>query len=174
MPLPIRFQIALLITIVAMVEGCSSQIPITVRQEIPGAPDFEQVQRNINEYNDRSVRWGGVIHSIENKKLETELEIIVRKLDKTTKPILEDSSAGRFIALFKGFLEPAIYEPGREITLVGRISGQSIRPIGKFNYTYPIVIIDSHHLWEKQSVAYPYDYPWYGPWYDPWYPWWYR
>lgn len=174
MPLILRNQIALLIATAAIITGCGSQIPITVRKDVSAAPHFEQVQHNIIEYKDRSVRWGGIIQSIDNKKLGTELEIIVRKLDNIARPLLEDSSPGRFIAIFEGFLEPAIYEPGREITIVGRISGQSIRLIGEYNYTYPIVNIDSHHLWEKQSVAYPYDYPWYGPWYDPWYPWWYH
>lgn len=160
--------------------GCAIQPPAPIREPVPQSPDIAQVQRDSDRYSGTRVRWGGEIYAVKNLPSDTELEIIARALDQEASPQINQPSNGRFIALFKGFLEPSQFTQGRFITVIGTITG--IRPgtIGAYRYPYPVLAVDSYYLWpEMRYEHYPYPRrydpffydPWY-PWY-PWYPWWY-
>lgn len=79
-----------------------------------------------------------------------------------------DASDGRFLACRSGFYDPAVFEPGREVTFIGKIEGYETTKIGEYDYKLPKVNADVVYLWpvvrEVDVVpAYPY-----GPWGDPW------
>lgn len=83
-----------------------------------------------------------------------------------------DASDGRFLACRSGFYDPAVFEPGREVTFIGKIEGYETTKIGEYDYKLPKVNADVVYLWpvvrEVDVVpAYPY-----GPWGDPWGPRW--
>jgi outer membrane lipoprotein len=93
------------------------------------------------------------------------------------------ASNGRFLALYKGFLDPLIFRHKRELTIAGVFRGTRLGKIDEMNYTYPFFEIEELYLWEEmrdyyRSYPYPpsyYPYWRYGPWwYDPWWhdPWW--
>ena len=162
--------------------ACASQPPKPVRIDLAANPGFSQVYDNINAYVGQQVRWGGTLQSIHNLANATELEVIARPLDSSTRPDIFGNSPGRFIALVQGFLDPSDFERGREITIVGTIKGASTRSIGEFDYRYPIISASAYYLWPKRywrtrpAPGYYNDYPfWYDPWYGwyPWSPWWY-
>ena len=165
---------------VVLFTGCVALPPAPIRENIPIIPRVKQVQQNFPDYKGARVRWGGEIYGIKNLKQETQLEIIARPLDEIASPRSIDASDGRFIATFKGFLEPSVFAQGRVITVVGNVTGISTGSIGGYDYQYPVVLVDTYYLWPNvQYVYYPYSRrydpfyydPWY-PWY-PWYPWWY-
>ena len=168
--------------IVTLVTGCATQPPLPIRESIPIIPDIRQVQQNFSQYKGARVRWGGEIYSIKNLKSETQLEIISRPLDEEASPIAMDASGGRFLAIFKGFLEPSVFTQGRFITVIGNITAITKGNIGSYEYNFPVVVADTYYLWPKaRYIYYPYPYPrrydpfYYDPWYPwyPWYPWWY-
>ncbi len=89
-----------------------------------------------------------------------------RALHDKDRPISDGVSEGRFIASFEGFADPMIYKVGRPLTVVGKISGQTKRSIGDYDYNFPIVSVVDSHLWNKQAkVNTPYyaPYPYYPP-----------
>jgi outer membrane lipoprotein len=164
--------------------ACASQPPLPIRVELPANPTFLQVHNNTSKYINQPVRWGGTIHSIKNLKNKTELEIIYKPLDSSAYPDYYAKSPGRFLAIVDGFLDPSDFEADRQITVVGTVQGETTRPIGEFDYRYPVIHVKSYYLWTERTIparAYPYyyDYPYYPYWYDPWYgwyrpyPWWY-
>ena len=109
------------------------------------------------------VRWGGEIIKVEPEADSTCFEILSRPLDVSARPMRsKDSSGGRFIACHAGFFEPELYARGRDLTVVGQITGSEVGKVGAFDYTYPRVAATSIHLWPKRPV-YVAD-----PWYDPW------
>lgn len=160
----------------SFVSGCATQPPVPLRVDLPTNVSILQVIQAPDNYQGTEVRWGGVIEKITNLKNETELEVIGKTLDKSARPILDANSPGRFLVRVQGFLEPTEFAIDREVTVVGKLSGSETRPIGEFEYRYPIVTAESYHLWgERIEPAYYYD-PWfYDPWYwgYPRYPWWY-
>jgi outer membrane lipoprotein len=166
----------LLAVFFTLLTSCATQPPVPLRVNLTSNPTVAQVLKAPDHNVGTKVRWGGVIHKITNLKTETELEIISRDLDKKARPRVQDNTYGRFLARIPGFLEPSVFAPNREITVVGTVTGTLKRPIGEFEYTYPVVDVKTYHLWDARPVQEGYDNWWmYDPWYwgYPWYPWWY-
>ena len=142
---------------------------------------FSTALRNPDAYINDIVLWGGHIIKTTNLQNGTEIIVLQAPLGSGDRPENIESSQGRFIAMSSKFLDPAIYEKGKMITLAGQITGKKTLPLGETSYTYPVITIKQLHLWKKRSNRYYYDYPydyWYrgwGPygWYPgyPWYPW---
>ena len=162
--------------LIVFISGCATQPPVPLRVDIQPPLQLSQVVQSPDQYKGAIVRWGGVITNVSNLKTKTQLEVVGKALDKTARPVTDDGSTGRFLVLVEGFLEPTEFAANREITVVGTISGIEKRPIGEFEYTYPVIDAQTYYLWdERVELQYYYD-PWfYDPWYwgYPRYPWWY-
>jgi outer membrane lipoprotein len=122
-----------------------------------------------NRGDGQSVRWGGDIIKVEPKEDSTCFEVLARDLDASARPTTRDASQGRFIACQSGFFDPEEFDKGREITIVGQVTGTDHGKVGQFDYAYPHVSASSVYLWPKRSMyarsPYYYD-PWlygYGP-----------
>ena len=96
-------------------------------------------------------------------------KILARELDASARPTHRDASLGRFMACHEGFYDPEEFDRGREITVVGRVTGTDHGKVGQFDYAYPHVDASAVYLWPKRPlyVRTPYYYdPWlygYGP-----------
>jgi outer membrane lipoprotein len=143
--------------------ACSS-LPEAVRGDFGTAP-LPAVQTSGADWAGKTVRWGGAVVRIDNRATETWVEIVAQPLDSDARPA--GPSEGRFFAVFPGFLDPAAYGAGRELTVVGRIEGAVEKSIGDFPYPFPIVRVERHYFWPPPRPEPRY---WRDPWYDPWYP----
>lgn len=165
-------QGAALALVALLFSGCASTIPATIRSVPPGAPSVAAARAGLPTGPIYVVRWGGDIATVENFGDHTDLQIVDRPLDANGQPKRTDASEGRFLARIPGFLDPEIYQAGRELTVVGTLDGTVHRTIGQYNYALPLVKVQTHYLWQQRPLpGYypPYD-PWYGPFYDPWWP----
>ena len=164
-----------------LLASCASNVPAPIRESVPGDPGLATVRSDPATYVGTKVRWGGQIISVENNPNDTDVQIVGRRLERSGRPVSEDQSAGRFIARFAGFIDPAIYEANRELTVVGALIEPKRGKVGEREYTFPVVAVESDQLWSKRVPVAPYSYPygpypyfydpWRGPFYDPWY-WW--
>ncbi|MBI2381394.1 MAG: Slp family lipoprotein [Gammaproteobacteria bacterium] len=138
---------------------------------------LRQAKRDLADYRNQSVRWGGIIASVENRHGETWIEIVEQPLDWRGRPEADDESAGRFIAILPDFADPAIYRVGREITVVGRLLWPYKRRIGDHDYSYALLDTTAHELWDAREERERIVYRTYSTYrtvdiYDPWfYPW---
>lgn len=131
---------------------------------------YQVVQNDPDRYVGKNVLWGGVIAEITNKQNETDLKVRQTDLDTEKRPKNLDRSAGRFVVRYAGFLDPAIFKPGREITIAGQVAGKEDLPLEEIQYSYPVILAKEIHLWERLLPLWPY-YPYY---WDPfWGPYWY-
>lgn len=151
-----------------------SCVPLSkeVLRQVDESLTFSGVQKDPQMFVGKTVLWGGVIVKITNRQDETILEVRQSELDVEKRPKNLDSSAGRFIVRQAGFLDPAIYKEGRQITVAGEIAGKETLPLGGIQYTYPVILAKEIHLWEKidpRFYRYPYwDYPpFWGPYGSP-------
>ncbi len=150
-----------------LLHGCASSTPSALRDAPKQSPRLSQVRAQPDVFVDTRIRWGGTIARIENLPQTTRLEIIARKLYDHGEPTGEDSSEGRFLAQVDRFLDPSIYTPGRSITVVGRFARIEQRQLDQMVYHYPLLRVESHHLWpEPEPYQEHYD-PFF---YDPWHP----
>jgi outer membrane lipoprotein len=167
MTTPIRW---LVLAAAVLAGGCASVVPETIRKPPSGDVRVAEARREPETFRGSAVRWGGAIVAVRNLRDETMIEIVARGLDSEGRPRDEDRTEGRFLAKVAGFLDPAIYAAGREVTVSGRLEGVLAQPIGDFSYSYPLVRADQVYLWQPRPAQAPY--PYYDPfWWDPWYPW---
>ncbi len=127
----------------------------------------------VGNHSGERVRWGGEIIKVTPGQDETCFEVLSRDLDSSARPRKRDNSEGRFIACRTGFYDPEVFTRGRELTVVGTVSGTEVGRVGQFDYTYPKVATEALYLWPprplivEQRNAWPYD-PFWGPGFGPW------
>jgi len=149
--------------------ACTTLPPISIPADNPTLPG---VQADIAAHRDQPVVWGGQILTTEVTQTTSIVTLLAKPLDSNGEPVSTDTSGGRFIAHFEGFHDPAIFKPGRTLTVTGMIAGSETHKIGDYPYVYPIVVVQSYRLWPVQIQRDDYD-GWYDPWWYPWYPWYY-
>jgi outer membrane lipoprotein len=95
--------------------------------------------------------WGGTILDTTNLKDKTHIEMLAYPLDGSNRPKLESKPLGRFIIEHPGFLEPTTYAQGRQLTVLGTISGIESGQVGETSYSYPLVSERQLHLWSENT-----------------------
>jgi len=155
------------------VSGCAhavKAIPDTLKEGISRV-SFQELARDPKAAIGKTVLLGGTIIETTNHKDGTRLEILQKPLNNYDRPLAGDESYGRFFIEQPGeFLDPAVYEKGRVLTVVGKITEERVQHIGELEYRYPYIVVSHLHLWKKREEysvirAYPlyYSQPyWYG------------
>jgi outer membrane lipoprotein len=156
--------------VLVFLSGCVHVISRDVLKEVDKEVTFPDLVKAPNAYQGKVVLLGGIIVDTTNRQDGTLLEIYDTTLDREGEPTNIDRSDGRFLALYQGYLDSAIYSKGRKVTIAGTVQGEKVQPLGEIEYHYPYLVINEIHLWQKEKpVQYEPYYRW-GPWYDP-YPW---
>lgn len=155
--------------ITVAVSSCSSNIPLNISQEIQGAPSFTQIQKQPEAYLDQPLRWGGTILKTDNKQGSSWVTIVAFPLSNNGQPVESDQSPGRFIAVIDDFLEPLVYTRDREITVFGKLLKTETIKVGDFPYQYPLLQVESYHLWAPKPEINEMNTPYFWPYY-PYYP----
>lgn len=150
---------ASLSVVVAALAGCVSPQPAPSSADLEiSTVSPEEVRRT--QATGSVVRWGGTIAGITNEADgKTVVEIVSRSLYSGGRPVHNDRSAGRFIGEFSNFLDPEIIRAGRDITLVGTVSGIRDGKIGDANYRFPVVAVDTYRYWKPRPVQPPRHFP---------------
>jgi len=128
--------------------GCARPFPSEITDRVDRKIKFSDLQKDPERYKGKWVMLAGIIvSSMIEKDGSTYLEVVQKPADSFGEPLQTDESGGRFIAVSKQFLDPAVYQ-GRVITVVGEVIGDSVRPLGGMAYRYPLITVEALHLWE--------------------------
>ena len=153
-----------LIFLLLILAGCTPFISKDLRREISKDITFRQVIKDPEAYTGKTVLISGIIIGSKNTKKGTLIEILQKPADMEGRPKDVDDSDGRFLALYDGYLDTAIYAQGREVAVAGEIKGKRILPLGEIDYTYPLISIKEIHLFkvqkEERHYICPYPYRW--------------
>lgn len=164
----IGLKVVVALFIVAFV-SCAV-MPKELREEgVEREITLKMVKEDLEIYRGSKVMWGGRIIRCENKRERTFFEVLQLPLDVEGRPKDVDESEGRFLVLYDGFLDCAIYCPGREITVIGEVRDLQKGKLGEMEYVYPVVRVKRIHLWKKRKEeidVYHYHY------WPPPFPWW--
>lgn len=145
-----RLLTVLALALAAFAAGCGPVISKEVLKGVDRGIAFREVAGDPEAYIGRSVVFGGTILKTENTEGgATVIEVLQEGLNSQLKPVDTDSSEGRFLAEFEGFKDPAIYAPGKGITVAGKVIDADKRPLGKGTYTYPVIRPAEAYLWER-------------------------
>lgn len=135
--------------------GCASGISQQSRSQVTYDGSFSDLQKTPREYVGEVVLLGGKI--IENLPSPRGTELLMLHLgtDSQGRPKDDDQSQGRYLVHSDQFLDPAIYEKEGLLTVVGKLVGTDVRPIGGLDYVYPKVEAIEVKLWPKSAPHYP-------------------
>lgn len=150
------FKTQVLMLVITLLPACSTA-PKNLRSAPELSPLVSDVQMAPEPHQGEVVRWGGSIVSVNHANGETVVQIVSRPLSSNSRPTGIDQTDGRFLAIFEGFLETEIYQEKRLLTVLGRLDGVNIQKIGNLDYAFPVLRVQEHHLWQKESLpVYPY------------------
>ncbi len=117
---------------------------------------FDDVLKNPSAFQGKTVIWGGVIVETINRPNETVIKVRQTDLDIEKRPMNVDRSRGRFLIQYNGFLDPAIYAPGRQITVIGEVRGKIVQKIRDLDYSYPLIESRESQLWRPETLGSPF------------------
>lgn len=145
-----------------MLSACAT-VPAPLRGEFAQvAPEQAAVEQR--------VRWGGRVIDVLPGPEQTCLEVLGMPLDGSARPMDLDADIGRFRACKPGFLDPAIFISGREVTVIGTIASEVERQIGEYTYRMPQMRVETLFLWPERAdvdIVYLHSDAMFG-----YYPWW--
>ena len=155
--------------------GAASPVPTDLYAEVDHALRPSVVLADPVAYWGRTLLLGGVVVRTVSEAAGVTIEFDGYQLDGADRPTAPDRALGRIAAAGAG-LDGALLQPGRLVTLVGRVTGAT----GSSGSVLPRLEISFIHAWPTaaeeaaaQTPAYPPGYwcdPWWhDPWCDPWY-----
>lgn len=131
--------------------GCAPTFSKEILSQVDRTISFPDLVKAPEQYRGKSVMLGGVIIETRNSAKGSTIEVLQTPLDRQGRPRETDETAGRFIAETPEFLDAAVYQPGKRISLVGQVQGQEVRPLGEMNYRYPVLAARELRLWEPRT-----------------------
>ena len=138
---------------VLLLAGCAHVISKGALQEVDTSVSFAQLAKDPEAYQGKTVLVGGDVIETQNLSDKTLVVVLQRPLGRRGEPDAGDVSEGRFIIQAPGFLDPAIYSPGRRLTVAGTVVGKEVRPLGEIEYTYPIIEERELYLWPEEESS---------------------
>lgn len=154
---------AALVVLLLLLVGCASVISPRVRSEATPDLTLREVLGSPERYEGKVVIWSGTLLEARNTPEGTLLKVLQKPADYQGRPKFTDDSQGRFLALERRYLDPAIYAQGRAVTVAGEIVGKETQPQGDIEYTYPLLEVKDLHLWPERRPDPPYyPYPYHG------------
>ena len=171
--LPARTLLSLLALLV-MLAGCASTQEADERQGF----NFLQVKAAPDSFQGQPAIFGGKVLTARRQKDGTKIEILQLPLDRSMRPGYDlTQSQGRFIAIYREFLDPATIPPGTRVTVTGEVSGSMTQPLDETDYTYPVLTINRVQVWAASENVAPrirpymggsYGGPYWSPYWNPW------
>lgn len=168
-----------LTTIVALTLSACSAVPdeLTVAENTQ-LVNYPSALQNATQVEGQTARWGGVIADVRNNDSGTVIEVVNYELNSYGRPVVSDTSDGRFRAYVNGFVDPMVYKKGRSITFTGIIGAPVEDKIDEFQYLFPTLNVTGKYLWKeiderRAEVDYSslwYRHYWYSPGYRVYYP----
>ena len=164
-----RWGVLCIVVLTAL--GCTSSLPAPVYGPAVPPVSLTQLRATPEVYMGQTVVLGGEIVRTQPLQDETLLEVLQKPLDTSGQPLMTDQSEGRFLVRCTGFLDPAVYAPGRALTVTGRVEGARTEKIGEHDYRYLLLVCEKLSLWPPRAylgelVVTP---PWAWGYEDPWY-----
>lgn len=139
-------------------------VPEAIQKQVDQGPTFSQILQDPESHQGKLIILGGEVLSAKRLTEGTRLEVLQLPLDDSRAPVASRTdSQGRFLALEKAFLDPAMFPQNTRVTIVGEVTGNTSAKLDEVDYQYPTVIIKNLHVWKEPPLAQEGNS---GPWYS--------
>jgi outer membrane lipoprotein len=153
--IPKRTAVSLLIVLLVIPAACATGVSKQTRSQVTYTGSFSAIQKDPGGHVGSVVMLGGKILESKASSTSSEIALLQLPLSRSDRPQDGDRSEGRFLLRSAQFLDPAIYRKGTLLTVVGKVSGSEVRPVGDYDYSYPVVESIDIKLWPKRSLGGP-------------------
>jgi len=151
-----RKQHFLTFSLLALLSACAPVISKQSLREADASLTFQELIKDPERYKGKMMALGGQIISNAVREGETWMEVLQQPLNWQMKPKDTDLSYGRFLVHFAEFRDPAVYAPGRKVTVLGKVQGKKILPLQEIMYGYPVLTPREIHLWKPETWGGPF------------------
>ncbi len=141
-------RLLIIFAITSLIFGCAHIVSKELRDKADMSIPPEMLLRDPDAYMGKIVILGGVIVHSTNTKEGTYIEVVQKPLDYKGRIKDTDISSGRFLILYEGYLDAAIYSKEKGITVAGEVLGKIVRPLGEIQYPYLLIKGKEIHLSE--------------------------
>ena len=155
-----------LVLVLVSAVGCASspvEIPEMLQNQIDPTLTFSQVIQHPGTYQGKMLMLGGEVLSARRLAEGTRLEVLQLPLDEYQRPVAtRTDSQGRFMAMEKAFLDPAMFSGNTQVTLVGEVTGTVSAKLDEMDYQFPAVVIRYLYVWKDPAlIQASHSGPWY-------------
>ena len=144
-------SLLVLLTGLCCLAGCAPTFSRELLDQVDSTTTFRELQNDPDRHVGKTFMLGGIILETRNTADSTIIQVLQRPLDRQGRPRETDETGGRFIIESPEFLDAAVYQPGKRISLIGQVTGQEVRPLGEIHYRYPVVSSKEVRLWETRQ-----------------------
>lgn len=156
----------LAIGLLVVTAGCASTrvIPESLEPQVEKTVSFDQIVASPDSYRGKVVLLGGEVLKAKATEGGTQLEVLQLPLDDEEEPGVDRlQSKGRFLAMHKEFLDPATIVEGTRVTIVGEVTGASVKKMDEADYRFPTLDVKHLHRWDRRREDHPRaSGPWWG------------
>ena len=145
----------IIISLVSCATGCATGISQQTRSQVTYHGSFSELRSNIDQHSGEVVMLGGKVIETQGSQTGSEVTVLQLALDRRGRPEDVNQSEGRYLIRSGQFFDPAIYQKGTLLTVVGTLTGSEVRPVGGFDYDYPIVEAIEVKPWPRQQRTSP-------------------
>jgi outer membrane lipoprotein len=131
--------------------ACAPPFSRSALDQVDRAITFNELRSDPDRYKGKWVMLAGVIVGTKNTQEGTFIEVLQRPMGRRGQPLDTDATEGRFIISTAQFLDAAVYDTGRLITVIGEVAGLNVKPLGEIEYRYPVVGAKELRLWEPNA-----------------------
>jgi outer membrane lipoprotein len=127
--------------------SCAPPFPRELLEKVDRNVIFADLMKDPYRYEGKLVMFGGMIVKTTNLREGTQIEVLQIPLDSDGRPLPTDETGGRFLVLVDRFLDAAVYERGRSVTVIATTAGAKVLPLEEIEYRYPVLNAKAIHLW---------------------------
>jgi outer membrane lipoprotein len=146
----------ILVSLALFITSCAAMSHEVRSQAIPSMP-FPALVQNADSYMGKTVILGGYILETKSIGAQTEITVLETPLSYSEEPGDMDSSQGRFVVYYNGFLDPEVYRKDRKITVGGIVEGTIVGKVDNTPYSMLNLQAREIYLWPIRAY-YPYYY----------------
>jgi len=142
---------ALAVLLLLLLTGCTSVLSNQIVRESDDKIAFPDLLQKPDRYRGSVVILGGQVIETVVREGETWVQVLQLPLGWQQQPDITAASQGRFLVVYKRFVDPLIYEKGRKITVGGVVEGGRVVTIGGKLYTVPSILERESYLWKPED-----------------------
>lgn len=131
--------------------GCAAGMSDAARSQVTYEGGFATLQGAPEAQRGKVAMLGGRIVDITPQAEGTEIVVLQLPLSASDRPLPDQPSKGRFLIATPEFLDPAVYPKLTPLTVVGEIAGHTVRTIGDYPYTLPVLRPIEIKIWPGRN-----------------------